>query len=191
MQRFGVQPDIMTMAKGLSSGELPVGGVMAAKKVTEAFDNAEGSDGAFHHGVTFGGHPAVMAASLKNVEIIERDNIVQNADEMGRYFYDRCMATLQENHPSVGFVGGGMGLLLNLEMVKNRRTKERYGGGPRGEYSEKFTGKLRERGLAVRAGDSVSFAPPLVITKEIIDDIIDILDESIGEMEQEFPVENS
>ena len=164
---------------------------MAAKKVTEAFDNAGGDDSAFHHGVTFGGHPAVMAASLKNVEIIERDNIVQNADEMGRYFYDRCMSTLQENHPSVGFVGGGMGLLLNLEMVKNRRTKERYGGGPRGEYSEKFTKKLRERGLAVRAGDSVSFAPPLVITKEIIDDIIDILDESIGEMEQEFPVENS
>ena len=187
MERFGVQPDIMTMAKGLSSGELPIGGVMASKKVTEAYDNTEGEDGAFHHGVTFGGHPAVMAAALKNVEILERENLVQNSDEMGRYFYDRCMAVLQENHPSVGFVGGGMGLLLNLEMVKNRQTQERYPGGPRGEYAETFTKKLRDRGLAVRAGDSVSFAPPLVITKEIIDDMIDIMDESLGEMEQEFP----
>ena len=187
MQRFGVDPDMMAMAKGLSSGEFPVGAVAASEKVTEAFDNAEGEHGAFHHSVTFGGHAAAMAAVLKNVEILERENLVENSDRMGRYLYDRSMAVLQENHPSVGYVGGGLGLWLNLEMVKNRNTKERYPGGPQGEYAKRFTKKIREYGLVTRAGDSINLTPPLVITKEIIDDMIDILDRSMGEMEKEFP----
>jgi putrescine aminotransferase len=191
MQRFGVQADIMTVAKALTGGELPIGGVVASKKVADAFDNAEGSNSAFQHGVTYGGHPAVMTAALKNLEIIERDNLVQNSYDMGNYLYERAMSVLQENHPSVGFVGGGMGLLMSIEMVKNRRTKETYPGGPQGEYAKTFTEKLRNSGLATRAGDSIVLSPPLTITKEIVDDIIDILDTSMGEMEREFPVDDA
>ena len=191
MQRFGVDPDIMTMAKGLSSGELPIGAVAASKKIAEAFDNTEGENGAFSHGVTFGGHPAVMAAALKNVEIIERENLVENSDRIGRYLYDRAMAVLQENHSSVGYVGGGLGLWLTIEMVKNRKTKERYPGGPQGEYAKKFTEKLRSYGLATRAGDTINLSPPLIMTKEIVDDMIDILDRATGEMEKEFPPDDN
>jgi adenosylmethionine-8-amino-7-oxononanoate aminotransferase len=190
MQRFGVDPDMMTMAKGLSSGELPIGAVAASKKVAEAFDSTEGENGAFHHGVTFGGHAAVMAAALKNIEILERENLVENSATVGRYLYDRSMAVLQENHPSVGYVGGGLGLWLNLEMVKNRETKERYPGGPQGAYARRFTEKLREYGLATRAGDSINLSPPLTMTKEIVDDMIEILDRSMSEMETEFPPDN-
>ena len=189
MQRFGVVPDIMAVAKALTGGELPVGGVVASKEIAETFDATEGPDGAFQHGVTYGGHPAVMAAALKSLEIIERENLVENSDRMGQYLFDRAMAVPQENHPSVGFVGGGLGLLMTIEMVKNRKTKERYPGGPQGGYAKRFTGKIRERGLATRAGDEVLLAPPLTMTKEIIDEVIDILDVSIGEMEQEFPPE--
>ena len=187
MQRFGVDPDIMTIAKALTGGELPVGGVMATKQIAETFDSTEGQAGAFQHGVTYGGHPAVMTAALKSLEIMERDDLVDNSDKMGQYLYEQAMSVLQENHPTVGFVGGGMGLLMSIEMVKNRKTKEPYPGGPRGEYATKFTNKIRGYGLATRAGDSITLSPPLTITKEIIDDIIGILDKSITEMEQEFP----
>ena len=99
MERFGVEPDMMTVAKALTGGELPVGGVMASKQVAEAFDNAEGDDGMFHHGVTYGGHPAVMAAALRNLEVMERDRVVENSDQMGRHLYERALSVLQENHP--------------------------------------------------------------------------------------------
>ena len=187
MERFGVDPDIMTVAKALTGGELPVGGVVASKTIAETFDNAEGRDGAFQHGVTYGGHPAVMAAAMKNLEILERENLVENSDRMGTYLYNRAMAVLQENHPSVGLVGGGMGLLMSIEMVKSRKTKEPYSGGPQGEYAKTLTSKLRAAGLATRGGESITLAPPLTITTDIIDDIVDVLDGVIGEMEREHP----
>ena len=187
MQRFGVEADMMTVAKALTGGELPVGAVVASQKIAETFDQTEGPNGAVQHGVTYGGHPAVMSAALKNLEIMERENLVENADKMGRYLYDRAMAVLQENHPSVGFVGGGLGLLMSIELVKNRKTKEAYPGGSQGEYAKWLTEKIRSYGLATRAADSITLSPPLTITKEIIDDIVDILDRAIGEAEKEFP----
>jgi adenosylmethionine-8-amino-7-oxononanoate aminotransferase len=189
MERFGVQADIMTIAKALTSGELPVGAVVASQKVAEAFDNTEGEDGQFHHGVTYGGHPAVMAAGLKNLEIMERENVVENADRMGRHLYDQAVSVLQENHPTVGFVGGGLGLLMAIEVVNNRKTKTRYPGGFNGEFAMRFTDIVRENGLAIRVGDSITLSPPLTITKEIVDDIIAILDSSLTQIEKEFPPE--
>jgi adenosylmethionine-8-amino-7-oxononanoate aminotransferase len=177
----------MTVAKALTGGELPVGAVVANQKIAETFANTEGPNGAFQHGVTYGGHPAVMAAALKNLEIIERDNLVENSDRMGQYLYERAMAVLQENHPTVGYVGGGLGLLMSIELVKDRKTKEPYPGGPQGDFAKYLTEKIRGYGLATRAGDSIVLSPPLSFTKELIDETIDILDKAIGEAEQEFP----
>ena len=187
MERFGVQADIMTIAKALTSGELPVGAVVASKRVADAFDNAEGEMGQFHHGVTYGGHPAVMAAGLKNLEIMERENVVENADVVGSYLYDKAVSVLQENHPTVGYVGGGLGLLMAIEIVKDRKTKERYPGGSDGAFSKRFTDLVRDKGLAIRVGDNITLSPPLTITTDIVDDIIEILDQSLTEMEREFP----
>ena len=187
MERFGVQADVMTIAKALTSGELPVGAVVASKRVADAFDNAEGEMGQFHHGVTYGGHPAVMAAGLKNLEIMERENVVDNADVVGRYLYDKAVSVLKENHPTVGYVGGGLGLLMAIEIVKDRKTKERYPGGFDGPFAKRFTDLVRDKGLAIRVGDSITLSPPLTITKDIVDDIIEILDQSLTELEREFP----
>ena len=187
MERFGVQADIMTIAKALTSGELPVGAVVASKRVADTFDNAEGEMGQFHHGVTYGGHPAVMAAGLKNLEIMERENVVENADVVGRYLYDKAVSVLQENHPTVGYVGGGLGLLMAIEIVKDRNTKERYPGGSDGPFAKRFTDLVRDKGLAIRVGDNITLSPPLTITTDIVDDVIDILDQSLTEMEREFP----
>ncbi len=189
MERFGVTPDIMTIAKALTSGELPVGGVVASKEMADAFDNVEGEDSQVHHGVTYGGHPVVMAVGLKNLEIMEKDNVVENSRVVGYYLYEKAMSVLYENHPSVGFVGGGLGLLMAIEIVKNRKTKERYPGGGRGEFSTRFTQLVRDNGLAVRAGDTIILSPPLVITKELVDEMIGILDAALTQMEKEFPPE--
>ena len=187
MERFGVNPDIMTVAKALTGGELPVGGVIVSKEIADAFDKTEGQDSMLHHGVTYGGHPAVMTAALKNLEIVEREGLVENSDKMGQYLYERAMAVLQENHPLVGYVGGGLGLLMSIEIVKNRKTKEKFPGSFQGAFARRFTDIVREKGLAIRAGDSITLSPPLTITKELVDDIIDILDVSLTEIEKEYP----
>ena len=187
MERFGVVPDIMTIAKALTSGELPVGGVVARKEIAETFDNTEGSDGQFHHGVTYGGHPAVMAAGLKNLEIMEREQVVDNSRQMGEYLYNKAISVLQENHPTVGYVGGGLGLLTAIEIVKNRKTKERYPGSQDGEFSKRLTEIVRGHGLLIRAVDNITLSPPLTIGQELVDEIIDILDASLTEVEREFP----
>ena len=124
---------------------------------------------------------------MKNLEIIERENLVENSDIMGRYLYDKALSVLQENHSTVGFVGGGLGLLMAIEIVKNRKTKEKYSGGSTGEFAKRFTDIVRGHGLAIRAGDTITLSPPLTITRELVDEIIDILDTSLTEIEREFP----
>lgn len=189
MQQFGVVPDIMTVAKAITGGELPLGGVIASKEIADTFDAAEGEDSWFHHGVTYGGHPVVMAAALQNLEIIERENLIENSRVLGDYLYEKCMSVLQENHPLVGFVGGGLGLLTTIEIVKNRQTKEKFPGGYQGDFAKRFTEIVRGHGLAIRAGELVTLSPPLTITKEIADEMINILDVSLSEIEREFPPE--
>ena len=186
MEHWGIVPDIMTIAKALTSGYLPVGAVVATTGVGDRF-RAEERD-SFMHGVTYGSHPGVMAAGLAVQRIIVREHLVQRSAEMGAYLYERVYE-LGEKHPSIGFVGGGWGLLLNIEMVKNRRTKEKNGDGPQSEYQKIFTRRLRGRGLATRGGDQVTLSPPLIIDTGTIDQIVEILDITIGEMEQDFPVE--
>jgi 4-aminobutyrate aminotransferase-like enzyme len=132
-----------------------------------------------------------MAAALRNLEVMEQENLVENSDKMGRYLHDRAMAVLQENHPSVGYVGGGLGLWMSIELVKNRKTKEEYPGGSQGEYGRFLTGRIRDYGLATRAGSSISLSPPLIVTRDLIDEIVDILDRAIGEAEKEFPPDNT
>ena len=190
MERFGITPDIMTIAKGLTSGELPGGGVVASQKIAEAFDNSSETEGFFSHGVTFGGHPVVMAAGLKNIEILEREGLVQNSAEIGNYLYEKALSILQENHPSVGFVGGGMGLLMNIELVQNRKSKERFPGGFNGGFAKRLTELMREKGLAVRTGDSIVLAPPLTFTKDLVDETVDIIDRSLFEIAKEYPTKS-
>ena len=121
---------------------------------------------------------------------MEREHLVENADRMGSYLYQRAIEVLQENHPLVGFVGGGLGLLMTIEIVKNRVTKAKFPGGFQGEFAKRFTDIVRKNGLAIRAGDTIVLSPPLTTTKEIVDDIINILDVSLTEIEKEFPPGN-
>ena len=182
MQRFGIVPDLMTIAKALTGGYLPGGAVVARKEWADLFDASE--EHRFQHGVTYGGHPAVMAAGLASLDIIEREGLVENADRVGRHLFERAQALYE--HPSVGFVGGGLGLLMSIELVKDRRTREKWSASGK-EYGKRLTNRLRQRGLAVRAGDGIALAPPLTIDAATADEIVAIIDDALGEQDREFP----
>ncbi len=191
MERFHIVPDIIVIGKGLTSGELPVGGLIAKQEIAEAFDQAKAGLGNFYHGVTFGSHAVVMAAGLKNLEIIEREGLVENSNKMGKYFHERVISKLRDNHPIVGEVFGGLGLILSIALVKNRRTRQAYpGGDEKGTFLFRLNELVRSNGLFVNMRHTTNIAPPLIATKAILDDIVDILDRSFSQIEREFPPED-
>ena len=182
IDHWDVVPDIMTVAKAMTGGYQPCGAVICRDEWAKLFEEKEE---VFHHGVTYGSHPGVMAAGVAALEIMERENVVERSAEMGAYLWEQSMERLHDRHPSIGFVGGGYGLLQSISMVKNRQTKEQWGE----DYGEALTAKVRDRGLAIRAANEIWLSPPLTISKAEIDEIIEILDDAITEQEKEFEPE--
>ena len=180
MERFGVVPDIMTVAKGITSSYLPLAATIAGTHVADAF---AGEDNIFRQALTFGGHPVTAAVALKNIEIIERDDLVGNSERMGAYFLEQ-LEELKARHPSIGDARG-IGLLLGLEFVSDRESKAPFDESL--QVSRRLTEKMRERGVIMRFNaDKVTLGPPLCITADDIDEIITALDGSIGELEAEL-----
>ena len=180
-EHFGVTPDIMTMAKGLSSGYCPIAAAVVRPGVYEIFQNA---DNTMNHLLTFGGQAVAAAAALKNIEIMRREGLVENAATVGPYLLDG-LKSLVANHPTVGDARG-LGLLCAIELVKDKATKEKWGMGS--PFTKRINELVLERGLLSRVWDVIHIAPPLVVTREEIDRIVAILDESIGIAEKEFAV---
>ena len=180
-EHFGVVPDIMTMAKGLSSGYCPIAAAVVRPSVFEIFQNA---DNTMNHLLTFGGQAVAAAAALKNIEIMQREGLVENAAAVGPYLLDG-LKSLVANHPTVGDARG-LGLLCAIEMVKDKETKEKWGMGS--PFTKRINDLVQERGFLARVWDVIHVAPPLVVTREQIDTIVAILDESIGTAEKEFGV---
>tara|TARA_B100000676_G_scaffold313364_1_gene393903 strand:+ start:440 stop:1795 length:1356 start_codon:yes stop_codon:yes gene_type:complete len=169
--------DILTMAKGLSSGYAPIGGVMCRPHVMQAFEG----NNKLSHLLTYGGHAVACAAALANLEILEREGLVENSAKMGA----RLLKGLAElrTHPTVGDVRG-LGLLAGVEIVKDRVTKEKF--SETGEELKSLADGLQNRGLLTRAASIISLSPPLCISEDEVDRIIEILDGAIGDMEIEF-----
>jgi adenosylmethionine-8-amino-7-oxononanoate aminotransferase len=170
MEHWGVKPDIFTVAKGLTSGYLPIGAAIATGKIADAFIG-EG-DKTFQHLITFGGNPASSAAAIANLDIMENENMSARSAEMGDYLYER-LKTLRK-HPIVGDVRGGKGLLCALELVKDRKTREPF---PKDVKLDKLAvGAMRESRMLGRAGHIIPIAPPLCISRDEIDEAVDRLD---------------
>ena len=181
IQHFGVKPDITTMAKGLSSGYLPISCAGATTAVAERF---VGTGNTFAHNSTFGTHPVAAAVALANLGIIEREGLVENSATMGAYLKQLCLA-LAERHPLIGDVRG-IGLMLQIELVKDRATHEPFSDAD--GMNEKLTPKLLERGLLTRAGGAINLAPPLCITRPECEEIAAIIDGALTELEAELKV---
>lgn len=165
-QHFSVQPDLMPIAKGLSSGYLPIGGVIVGDRVAKLLVEAGGD---FNHGFTYSGHPVCAAVALENIRILRRERIVENVrDRLGPYL-KQGLEQLRE-HPLVGEVRS-IGLLGAIELVKNKATRERF---PKpGSTGTVCRDHALRTGLVLRAtGDTMLLSPPLVITEVQIDELL-------------------
>jgi len=170
IEHTGVQPDIVCSAKGIASG-MPLG-VMMSK--AEIMDWVPGS-----HASTFGGNPVSIAAALATLDVIEREGLLKNSEEVGKYMRKR-MADWPKKHRLVGDVRG-RGLMLGVEIVKDQKTKE-----PGNAERDRIVEVAFERGvLFLGCGpNAVRISPPLVVTKDEADVAIDVLEESIDIVEK-------
>lgn len=184
LEHYGVEPDIMALAKGLSSGYIPLGATIASEKVFEAFKHP------FFHGHTYSGHPVACAAGLAVIEYIERHKLVERSAVMGRYM----LKSLQDLY-DLEIVGDvrGLGLFAGIEFVADKRSKDPF--TPKKKVHLRVYEACLRNGLLIYPGfgtvdgvrgDHIQVAPPLVVTRSQIDEIVDILLQSIGEVETQL-----
>ena len=177
-EHWGVKPDIRTVAKGLTSGYIPIGAAIVSGNIADQFIGKAAST--FQHLITFGGNPASCAAALANLAIMEDERMAQRSAEMGDYLYERLQSLRQ--YPIVGDVRGGMGLLCAIELVKDRETGAQF---PKEAKLDKLAvHAMRANRMLGRAGNIIPIAPPLCISREEIDTAVDRLTEvikSLGE----------
>lgn len=166
---MGIQPQLMSLAKQLSSAYIPISAAVISGTMYEAMIEPSAQIGVFGHGYTYTGHPVACAAALKTLEIFERDHLFEHAARIGQYMQERLREF--QNHPLVGEVRG-KGLIAAVELVKNKRTGEAFADGKLGAFA---TQACLQNGLSLRAvaGNSIAFCPPLIITKSQIDEMLD------------------
>jgi taurine---2-oxoglutarate transaminase len=173
-----VTPDIMVMAKGLTSGYLPLGGVVVTDEIANYFN-----DNAMVIGLTYSAHPTLCAAALENIKIIEEDNLVDKAAEIGLYI-EAEVEKLKKKHKSIGDFRN-TGLLGCIELVKNRKTKEPitpWNAAPEDmEVTNKMAAKIRELGMFTFVRWNFIFiAPPLNVSKAEVDEGLKIVSQAIA-----------
>jgi len=161
---YGLTPDLMPIAKGLTSGYIPMGGVVVRDEVVQTLNEG----GEFYHGFTYSGHPVAAAVALENIRILREEKIVERVKtKTAPYLQSRWQALLE--HPLVG-EARGVGLLGALELVKNKKTRERFADLGVGMRCREHCFR---NGLVMRAvGDTMIISPPLVISEEQIDELI-------------------
>ena len=178
MEHWNVTADLMTFAKGVTSGYQPVGGVMVTNKVYDAFKGD--GDKTFTHGYTYSGHPAGAAAALANLAIIEEEELVQNSAETGAYLKGQ-LETLKE-HSMVSEVHG-TGLLLSVELLEDKATGKPF---PKGAPKlKRLVEEMENRGMLTRTEPFLYIAPPLTLTREEADEMVSIIDEALTVVEKE------
>jgi taurine--2-oxoglutarate transaminase len=170
-----VKPDIMTMAKGLTSGYVPLGAVMVSEAIAKHFD-----ENVLWTGLTYSAHPLGCAAGIANIEVYKEENLIENAKNMGKILR-RGLSDLAEKHPSVGDIRG-TGLHQVIELVKNKETREPMSGWnrPLSKPMQQVAGTLRQAGLSTLVKwDWIFCTPPLVIKEEQIQEGLALVDEAL------------
>jgi taurine--2-oxoglutarate transaminase len=180
IEHWGVVPDILTMAKGISTGYVPLGATSVREKVAKAFE-----ENPYIHGHTYSGHTLAMAAGVATIEAYKADNLIPRSAQMGQYLMEKARE-LMDKHPSVGDVRG-KGLFVGLELVKNRKTKEPL-HDPLVEGVRPPTAKMKVLAEAMKQGvyclpgvaSVIMLAPPLAITKGEIDFAMEVFDKALA-----------
>lgn len=174
LNHWDVKPDIMSFAKGVTSGYLPLGGIQISDEIREVIMNSPDNE-RWMHAYTYSGHPTCCAVALANIDMLEREELVDNAAVMGQRLLDGLNG-LADEFESIGNVRG-LGLMSAIEFVADRETKAPAGIG------ESVRKACANRGFFTRVvGDSLVFAPPLIINAAEVDQILQIVGESIAEV---------
>ena len=161
---YDLKPDMMTIAKGLTSGYIPMGGLIVRDEVVAVLN--EGGD--FNHGFTYSGHPVAAAVALENIRILRDEKIIEKVHAETAPYLQKRLRELND-HPLVGEVRG-VGLLGAIELVQDKATRKRYEGRGVGMICRQF---CFDNGLIMRAvGDTMIISPPLVISKDEIDELV-------------------
>jgi L-2,4-diaminobutyrate transaminase len=182
---YDIQPDLITIAKGLTSAYVPLSGVMVGDRVWAALEQGADEYGPFGHGYTYSGHPIGAAAANANLDIIERESLIDNARDTGAYFQQRLREAFSD-HPLVGEVRG-VGMLAALEFVANRERKQRF--DPTSKVGPRVAAARAAEGLIARAmphGDILGFAPPLVMSRVEADELIEKTRLGLGRVSDEL-----
>ena len=175
-QTYGFQPDIVSFAKGVTSGYIPLGGTVITDEI---FDVMSETDRMFMHGFTYSGHPVACAAGLRNIQIIEDEDLPANAGAMGEYLLDALHEGL-DHHPHVGEVRG-KGLMLIVELAADKATKAKF--DPARNVGGKLQAATRSRGMIVRCNnDGIAISPPLIIDREQCDALASAVIDSVNEV---------
>ncbi len=176
VEHHGVEPDMITMAKGITSGYIPLGGLMVNDTIAKHYDN-----NMMAIGLTYSAHAVACAAAVENIRILQEDKMVENAASMGKYV-EAKVEELKEKHPSIGDFRN-TGLLGCIEYVKNRKTKEAttpFNAKPAdSEASNRMAAKVREAGMFTFVRWNYIFvAPPLMVTEAQIDEGFEIISQA-------------
>lgn len=170
---YGMEPDLITVAKGLTSGYAPLSASIVGEKVYSVMEEGADTVGVFSHGYTYSGHPICVAAANAVLDIVERDDYPGMAQRTGEHL----QARMQQNFASLPIVGEvrGVGMMAAIEFVADPKTKRRF--DPALKVGARISAAAREAGLIARAmphGDILGFAPPLVMTINEVDEMVDI-----------------
>ena len=185
MEHWGVTPDICTFAKGVTSGYLPLGGMLMTQKVRDAIESVAPAE-RWMHGYTNSGQPTCCAVGLENIRILESEGLLENSARMGGLLWNGVQETLA-GHPHVGDIRGGKGLLAAVEFVQDKATRENFAAEAR--VGPRIKAELKKLGILTRtrategphpaSGDQILFAPPLVITEPEVQRLVKSLREAV------------
>ena len=170
--RYGIEPDIITIAKGLTSAYAPLSGSIVSDKVFETLENGTDTHGVFGHGWTYSAHPIGAAAGVANLKLIDDLGLVANAGDTGAYLL-RSLRDALSDHPHVGDIRGD-GMLAAVEFVRDRDDRAFF--DPSEKVGPRLSAEMLKRGVIARAmpqGDILGFAPPLCITRAEVDTVVD------------------
>jgi L-2,4-diaminobutyrate transaminase len=185
--KYGIEPDLITVAKGLTSAYVPLSASIVGEKVYKVLEEGADRVGAFSHGYTYSGHPIGVAAANAVLDIVEREDIPGNAQRVGSYF----QKSLQETFAGLPIVGEvrGVGLMAAIEFVADPATKKRF--DPSLKIGARVSKAARDLNLIARAmphGDILGFAPPLVITESEVDQIVGLAHKAVLSVMDELKV---
>ena len=180
---YGIIPDIMTIAKGLTSAYAPLSGSIISSKVWKVLEDGTDEFGPLGHGWTYSAHPIGAAAGVANLKLLDSLNLVENARDTGAYF-NQAMRTALAEHAQVGEVRGD-GMLCAVELVEDRETRTFF--DPAKKITPQIVAAMARRGVVARAmpqGDIIGYAPPLCLSREEADTVVSVTAEAIKEVLQ-------